>query len=919
HYIITITRQAAANADLNRIVLGTGSLSPALNPAITTYSATVTDVVSMSITPFTTDNAATMLFEGTPLVSGTPAGVNLVIGNNVFSIEVTAADGTTKKTYVLNITRLAATNADLSALAISTGTLTPVFASGTVTYNAAVTNATTSITVTPTKSTGSSTVRVNGTIVANATASQALPLSVGANTISVAVTAEDGTTIKTYTITVNRAASANAALASLSLSSGTLSPVFAQATTNYAANVTNATTTIQVTPTSSDASATITVNGVAVASGSASANIPLTVGTNAISTVVTAQDGTSTATYTVVVTRAASANADLSTLTLSAGALSPAFASATTSYTSSVSNANNSITITPTLSDPTANVQVNGTSVASGASSAPVALTVGTNNITILVTAQNGSTKTYSVTVDRSPSGNADLASLSLSGGSLSPAFTAGNTTYSASVNNSVSAITFTPGVGEPNATVTVNGQAVASGTASAGIPLVVGPNVVSILVTAQNGVQKTYTVTVTRQPSANANLSALALSAGALTPTFAANVTTYNIAVANAVTSTTLTPTAGAGATIKVNGTTIASGSASANIPLTIGTNTITTVVTAQDGTTTKTYTVTVTRAASANANLSALSLSAGTLSPAFAAATTSYTASVSNTNTSVTFTPTVTDPTSSVKVNGTTVASGTASAPVALTVGANTIAIEVTAQNGTTKTYTVTVNRAQSPNADLATLTISASTLSPVFSPGNTSYSALVGNGVNSITFTPGVSEPNATVTVNGQAVSSGSASAAIPLVVGPNVVTIVTSAQNGTNKTYTVTITREAPPASPDATLSSLTLSAGAITPTFDANVTSYNVTVANTVTGTTVTPTVTVAGATIKVNGATVASGATSAGIPLIVGSNTITTVVTAQDGIGINVYTVTIIRQPSSVATWRRKASTPAMPFGWSGC
>ena len=43
---------------------------------------------------------------------------------------------TTTKTYTLTVTRDASANADLSDLAISSGTLSPAFASGTTSYTA---------------------------------------------------------------------------------------------------------------------------------------------------------------------------------------------------------------------------------------------------------------------------------------------------------------------------------------------------------------------------------------------------------------------------------------------------------------------------------------------------------------------------------------------------------------------------------------------------------------------------------------------------------------------------------------------------------------------------------------------------------------------------------------------------------------
>ena len=95
-------------------------------------------------------------------------------------------------------------NADLSNLVLSSGTLAPPFAAGTTTYNANVINSITSVTVTPTASDTGATIRVNGTTVVSGSASGAINLNVGANTINVIVTAGDGTTTKTYTLTVMR-------------------------------------------------------------------------------------------------------------------------------------------------------------------------------------------------------------------------------------------------------------------------------------------------------------------------------------------------------------------------------------------------------------------------------------------------------------------------------------------------------------------------------------------------------------------------------------------------------------------------------------------------------------------------------------------------------------------------------------------
>ena len=290
------------------------------------------------------------------------------------------------------------------------------------------------------------------------------------------------------------------------LSSGTLTPAFASATTSYTASVANSVASITVTPTEADTTATTTVNGIAVNSGTASGAIALQ-SVNTINTVVTAQDGTTIKTYTVVVTRATpplSTNANLSNLVLSAGTLSPAFASATISYTASVANSVASITVTPTEADTTATTTVNGIAVNSGTASGAIALAVGNNTIDTVVTAQDGTTtKTYTVVVNRATSSlstNANLSSLVLSAGTLSPAFASATISYTASVANSVTSITVTPTEADTTATTTVNGTAVNSGTPSGAIALVVGNNTITTVVTAQDTTTtKTYTVVVNR------------------------------------------------------------------------------------------------------------------------------------------------------------------------------------------------------------------------------------------------------------------------------------------------------------------------------------------------------------------------------------------------------------------------------------
>jgi gliding motility-associated-like protein len=842
-YTITVTRAASTNADLSALSSTAGAIAPAFAAATTAYTASVTNATtSVTVTPTIADATATIevRVNGGAYAAVTSAAassaLNLAVGANPIDVKVTAQDGITIKTYTITVTRAAAsTNADLSALSSTAGAIAPAFAAATTAYTASVTNATTSVTVTPTIADATATieVRVNGgayAAVTSAAASSALNLAVGANPIDVKVTAQDGTTIKTYTITVTRAASTNADLSALSSTAGAIAPAFAAATTAYTASVTNATTSVTVTPTIADATATIEVrvNGgayAAVTSAAASSALNLTVGANPIDVKVTAQDGTTIKTYTITVTRAASTNADLSALSSTAGAIAPAFAAATTAYTASVTNATTSVTVTPTLADATATIEVrvNGgayAAVTSAAASSALNLTVGANPIDVKVTAQDGTTiKTYTITVTRAASTNADLSALSSTAGAIAPAFAAATTAYTASVTNATTSVTVTPTLADATATieVRVNGgayAAVTSAAASSALNLTVGANPIDVKVTAQDGTTiKTYTITVTRAASTNADLSALSSTAGAIAPAFAAATTAYTASVTNATTSVTVTPTiADATATIevRVNGgayAAVTSAAASSALNLAVGANPIDVKVTAQDGTTIKTYTITVTRAASTNADLSALSSTAGAIAPAFAAATTAYTASVTNATTSVTVTPTIADATATieVRVNGgayAAVTSAAASSALNLTVGANPIDVKVTAQDGTTiKTYTITVTRAASTNADLSALSSTAGAIAPAFAAATTAYTASVTNATTSVTVTPTIADATATieVRVNGgayAAVTSAAASSALNLAVGANPIDVKVTAQDGTTiKTYTITVTRVA----------------------------------------------------------------------------------------------------------------------------
>ena len=611
-YTVTAHRGEAANAnaDLTGLSVSGGAvLSPQFDAATTSYAAVV-NVRGITVTPTASDSNALVTVDGVAVASGAQSG-EIALEHNTpknILVVITAADGTTIKTYTVTVTSIPSSNADLRLLLLSgNAVFSDSFSSEKTEYTADVLGNVGAVRVTPFADDSTAVIRVEGAVVASSAQSGEIALTAGVRkTISVVVTAQDGTTVKTYTVRVRRGLFSNADLRGLSLlgaDGAALSPEFDAATTSYRVTVQNSISRIRVAPQGREPDTRVNVDGARISVGTASGEIALVAGVpKDILVVVTAQDGTTTKTYTVTVRRL-SDNANLAALTLSGGAvLSPSFNAATTSYTATVAHNISGVTVTPTLSDSNAAVTVDGAAVASGAASGEIALVVGVpKDILVVVTAQDGTTtKTYTVTVLRSE--NADLSALTLSGGAvLSPQFDAATVAYTASVNNNVGGLTFTPTTDDSNASVTVDGTAVASGAGSGEIALVAGvPKAVLVVVTAQDGTTtKTYTVTVTRL-SNNANLAALTLSGGAvLSPQFDAATVAYTASVNNNVGGLTFTPTTDdSNASVTVDGTAVASGAASGEIALVVNVpKDILVVVTAQDGTTTKTYTVTVTR----------------------------------------------------------------------------------------------------------------------------------------------------------------------------------------------------------------------------------------------------------------------------------------------------------------------------------
>ena len=964
--------QTSNDATLSGLSLSDGTLSPSFSPTQPDYTATVVDtVVRVTVTPVTNHAGATVAYldaDDMPLADADPASADtfefdLAVGDTVVKVKVTADDGAATQIYTATVTRQASTDATLSGLSLSNGTLSPNFSREHTDYTATVGNTGPQIiTVTPVTNHAGATVAyldADDVPLADADTASAdtfeVDLTVGANVVKVKVTAENGTATKTYTVTVTRQASNDATLSGLYLGDGTLSPGFSPTRTDYTATVGNTVVRVTVTPVTNHAGATVAyldADDMPLADAdTASADtfeVDLTVGDTVVKVKVTAENGTAMKTYTVTVTRQGSNDATLSGLSLSNGTLSPMFSSTQPDYTATVGNTGPQIiTVTPVTNHAGATVaylDADDVPLAdadtASADTFEVDLTVGANVVKVKVTAENGTaTKTYTVTVTRQASNDATLSGLSLSDGTLSPAFSREHTSYAATVVDTVVRVTVTPVTNHAGATIAyldADDMALADAdTASADafeVDLAVGDTVVKVKVTAEDSAAtKTYTVTVTRQASTDATLSGLSLSGGTLSPNFSPTHTDYAGTVEGMVSRVTVTPvTNHPSATLEyldADDMALADAdTASADtfeVDLPVRANVVKVKVTAENGTATKTYTVTVTRPASNDATLSGLSLGNGTLSPAFSPEHTSYAATVVDTVVRVTVTPVTNHAGAAVAyLDADDMAladADTASADtfeVDLAVGANVVKVKVTAENGTAmKTYTVTVTRQASNDATLSGLSLSNGTLSPMFSSTQPDYTATVGNtGPQIITVTPATNHAGATVAyLDADDVPLADADTAsadtfeVDLTVGETVVKVKVTAEDGTaTQTYTVTITRDA---SNDATLSGLSLSDGTLSPAFSREHTSYTATVGNTVVRVTVTPETNHAGATVAYldadDEALVDADTSSTDtfeVDLPVGDTVVKVKVTAEDSAATKTYTVTVTRPASTDAT-----------------
>lgn len=301
-YVLIISK--LGEAKLSSLAPSAGTLTPAFNSDVYDYTLTVpTTQSTITFIPTAVDNSSTIKVDGVTVKSGNKSqSIKLDEGENDIEIVLTTKEGNIG-TYTVNVTRTELfRSAQLTALRLTQGTLSPVFNKGVYEYTATVDNAVTSIGVTPTAEDATATITVNGKKLPSAATSPYISLDEGGNIINVKVTDTKGNS-NTYVLNVTRKYSkANVNLSSLSVTDGTMSPKFDPETYLYSVKVARNIEKVRVLFSSQNDKAKITIDGKNFTNGQ-SDYIKLDIGANLVVVEVTAEDGKTTTTYKLSIIR----------------------------------------------------------------------------------------------------------------------------------------------------------------------------------------------------------------------------------------------------------------------------------------------------------------------------------------------------------------------------------------------------------------------------------------------------------------------------------------------------------------------------------------------------------------------------------------------------------------------------------------
>lgn len=533
-----------------------------------------------------------------------------------------------------------------------------------------------------------------------------------------------------------RIISNNDKLSSLSITGGSIN--FNTDTLTYSTTIDSSSATISAT--AADSNAVVTGTG----------NVSLNYGNNTFNITVRSEAGT-TRTYIINVNRPdnRSTNNNLSSLSVNIGNIS--FNKDTTSYR--LTTKSSSVNITATKEDTKATIT--GDIGSKG-------LNIGTNTFRINVVAENGSKKTYTITIvresdqkqDTTPgnkNSNNNLSSLFVTNTNI--VFDKNTTVYNLTTTASSTYIS----ASRETTTATITGD-------TGKHDLKVGKNQFIIRVIAENGSKKTYTINITREESKSNNnyLKSLTLSNGSIN--FKKTTTEYNINVAKDIDKITI------GATLEDSKSSFENGFGPRTINLSLGNNTVYIRVRSESGQV-RTYTLNINRddGRDSDSSLKNIKLSNGKLK--FNKDTLEYKVTVEYNIDKMQIEATPNSEKAKVTINGND----------NLSVGDNVFKINVEAENGKVTIYTINIVRKKqgekiSNNNSIKSITIKNHSID--FKSNVYKYTVKANEKELDLTIT--LDDENATYKIFGnENLKNGSE------------IKIKVTAENGEEKTYTLVI--------------------------------------------------------------------------------------------------------------------------------
>lgn len=725
-YTINFVRRLSNDGSLQSLTVTSSNGTHTLTPGFSSIQKSYTLRVPHTIDKVTIDAEAT-----SPNAKGI-GGLGEVILDTFEPITkniVVTAENDDQTTYTITITREKSNNAFLTDIRVN-GTSLADFNKENGPYTIAdVRGDIESLEITYDKEEPHAEVSVTGTT-----------LQDGMNTITLTVTAQNGTAQKAYTISVRRLSN-NADLQNLRITSnpqGTLTPEFSGSTTSYNYKYDRNVTNIAVSATA--------FSGVAV-EGTGSFN-PST--TNSVTLKSISEDRTEKE-YTITFTQEIETDSTISSLEVKNGDdnYTPVLKPGTNTYTVVVPG---NIETVDLIATPTGSYVQNVNGEGKVQKTVTLNLNAALTTETFDVIAENGSKTTYTVEITRNLNTEAFLESMIIDGEAVED-FSSTNFIYNLEVPNSKTQISIaeTHSLG-----ATVTGY---DGVQSLDT---IGVNVIKIKVVSEDGKsENTYTINIKRK-SRDASITSLTATSTPVSVVEKTGDLTFRVDVPYEASSVTLIPTVATGARVLNEDELVAINPATNHI--------VTIRVEAEDGNV-STYEVTLNVLPSSNAFLESLSISPGALKEDFNRDLTSYTATV-ETNIDKTVVSATAEGEALIEGDG----------EHDLQYGENTIVVKVTAPDDTVKNYTITITRMKKSDKSLSNLKINGETIVG-FEKDKTSYTIDVPYNTSSINIEAIPTDSDAHVSGDGPISIAGNSTT----------VTFTVTAHDSTTRDYTVIINK------------------------------------------------------------------------------------------------------------------------------